>query len=73
MASLGRMLFVALAGIALVGCDMGARDVDYNPQRAISSDIDASLSTGPTSSNPGMNSANEPEGVFPWQIGQSRQ
>jgi hypothetical protein len=69
----GRMLIVALGAAALAGCQNGAREVDYTPQRAISSDIDASLNHGPTASKPGMSSSEEPLGVFPWDIGQSRQ
>jgi hypothetical protein len=69
----GRMLIVALGAAALAGCDNGAREVDFTPQRAISSDIDASLNHGPTASKPGMSSSEEPQGAFPWDIGQSRQ
>ena len=69
----GRMLFVVFGAWALVGCEGGAREVDFTPQRAISSDIDASLNHGPTASTPGMSSSEEPQGAFPWDIGQSRQ
>jgi hypothetical protein len=70
---MGRLLFAALLMAALAGCDIGAREVDYNPQRAISSDIDASLNHGPTASKPGMTTSEEPEGAFPWDLNQSRQ
>jgi hypothetical protein len=69
----GRMVIVVLGAAALAACQNGAREVDYTPQRAISSDIDASLNHGPTASKPGMSSNEEPQGAFPWDIGQSRQ
>jgi len=69
----GRLLFIALCAGALAGCDGGGREVDFTPQRAISSDIDASLNHGPTASSPGMSTSEEPQGAFPWDIGQSRQ
>jgi hypothetical protein len=70
---MARLLLVALWAAALAGCDSGAREVDYNPQRAISSDIDASLNHGPVASKPGMNSSEEPQGAFPWNLNESRQ
>ena len=73
MEAWGRMFFVALAALALAGCEGGAREVDFTPQRAISSDINASLDHGPTAARPGMISSEEPQGAFPWDIGESRQ
>jgi hypothetical protein len=57
----------------MAGCDSGARDVDYTPQRAYIADISASLDHGPTALKPGMTGPQEPIGAFPWQIGESRQ
>jgi hypothetical protein len=65
-------LAAIIAALALVGCDSGAREVDYSPQRNFTADIDASLNHGPTSSKPGMVGAQEPIGALPWEIGGSR-
>ncbi len=66
-------VLVLLGGLALAGCDSGAREVDYSPQRGISSDISSSLEHGPTATSPGMTGAQEPLGAMPWQIPTSRQ
>jgi hypothetical protein len=72
--SCDRKTLAAMIGVlALLGCSTGAREVDYSPQRAYSSDIDSSLNHGPTSSKPGMVDSEEPTGAFPWDIGSSRQ
>jgi hypothetical protein len=69
-----RKVLAALAGaLLLVGCDIGARQVDYSPQRAFTADIDASLHHGPTASKPGMLGTEEPMGALPWELGGSRQ
>jgi hypothetical protein len=67
-------VLVLLGGLALAGCDSGAREVDYSQQRGISSDISSSLEHGPTATNPGMTGGvQEPLGAMPWQIPTSRQ
>lgn len=68
-----KTLAAIMAILLLVGCDTGAREVDYSPQRAYSADIDASRDHGPTSLKPGMLGSEEPVGAFPWDIGNSRQ
>jgi hypothetical protein len=69
----GRMIAAGLAALLLAGCSQGARQVDYSPQRAFSSDIANSLNRGPTAAKPGMQGAQEPLGALPWQIPDSRQ
>jgi hypothetical protein len=66
-------VIVLLGGLALAGCGTGAREVDYTPQRGISSDISSSLDHGPTATSPGMMGAQEPLGAKPWQIPASPQ
>jgi hypothetical protein len=59
--------------VAVAGCDagIGARAVDYSPQRGYSEDISSSLNRGPTSTKPGMVGTQEPIGAMPWDINQS--
>jgi hypothetical protein len=63
------LTLVTIMAAALAGCDTGARQVEYQPQRAVSADIAASLDRGPTASQPGITGAQEPLGALPWQIG----
>lgn len=59
-------VLMAVMATALAACDIGARDVDYTPQRAYSADIDAALNHGPTAANPGIMAREEPIGAIPW-------
>ena len=59
--------------LALAACDGGARSVDYPPERATSSDIGATLNTGPTAAHPGITSSGEPIGALPWEINERHQ
>jgi hypothetical protein len=67
-----RSAVVVLGGVALLalGCTRGARDVDYSRERAISSDIGATLNRGSTAVQPGVTSRSEPIGAIPWEINQ---
>lgn len=60
-------LLLAVMMAALAGCDIGAREVDFTPQRNISADIAAALDRGPTASHPGIAAREEPIGAIPWQ------
>ena len=62
-------LVALMAACAVCGCGLAASDVDFNPQRGISTDISASLYHGPTASYPGMVGREEPLGAFPWELG----
>ena len=62
-----KLLLLAPIATSLAACDIGAREVDYTPQRAYSADIDAALDHGPTAAHPGMLAREEPIGAMPWR------
>ena len=62
-----RWLGIAMLGAAVAGCSIGAREVDYSPQRGYSADINAALDHGPTATQPGVSERGEPIGAVPWQ------
>ena len=64
---------VLAAALALAACGGGARDVDYRPSRAISSDIAATHATGSTALMKGRTLDVEPLGDMPWVTGQRHQ
>lgn len=70
-----RSAVVVLGGAALLvaGCARAAQDVDYSRERAISSDIGATLNRGSTAVQPGVTSAGEPIGAIPWEMDERHQ
>jgi hypothetical protein len=44
---------VVMTALAMTACSNSASDVDYSRDRAIGTDIDASLDHGPTAAQPG--------------------
>jgi hypothetical protein len=63
---------MTLSLIVLAAALAACSDVDVPPGRGISEDIAAAHDTGPNSSAPGMLERREPQGVFPWDIGERR-
>lgn len=59
-------ILVAIGVALIAGCAGGARDVDYSRDRAISADIDASLSTTSPLLKHGQIEHDEPYGAIPW-------
>jgi hypothetical protein len=66
-------LLATLAAALVVGCNSGARDVDYSQERGISADIDATYQTGPQLLKHGQIEHDEPYDAFPWQLDQRHQ
>ena len=65
----GRGGFLAVIGSAVIaGCAIGARDVDYRPERGISADIDATHQTSPRLLQRGQIQHDAPNDAFPWQF-----
>ena len=66
-------VLIAMVAAALAGCSVGARDIDYSPQRAYSADIDAALNHGPTAAQPGQVAREEPIGAIPYASNERHQ
>ncbi len=69
----GEALLTVMLATALGGCGMGASDVDYSRDRAISDDIAATYQIGPNGNYPGRARQSQPLGAFPWQLDERHQ
>jgi hypothetical protein len=61
------------AAVLIVGCNGGAREVDYSQERGISADIDATYQTGPQLLKHGQIEHSEPYDAFPWRLDERHQ
>jgi len=62
------IIVAVIAAAALGGCSIGARDIDYSRDRAISQDIDASHQTSSPLLKHGQIQHDEPRGSLPWEL-----
>ena len=69
----GEALLTTLLVAMLAGCGIGARDINYSRDRAISDDIAATYQIGPNGNYPGRARQNQPLGAFPWQLDERHQ
>jgi hypothetical protein len=61
-------VLAAIVTAIVAGCTLGARDIDYSPQRAISDDIYATHQTSPRLLQHGQIEHDEPADAFPWEL-----
>jgi hypothetical protein len=62
------VIFAVAASAVAAGCAVGSSDIDTPPQRAITSDIDATHQTSPSVITRGQRERDEPYDAQPWQL-----